>query len=134
LKLTKGTQVNSQTKRTKIQTVIAARPGVVREALRAMLTQFPLLEVSGIASGSLSTLDLVRKHRPALLVIDSGLLQDEVLMLLEQSKQMDPQIQCLVLVGTHRQQEVFQASGADIIILRSEPTERLEDALRNLVC
>jgi len=124
--------VNSQTTLAKIRTVIAARPGVIREALRAMLAQFPLLEVSGIASGSLSTLELVRKFRPALLVIDSGLLQDEILILLEQSKQMYPQIQCLVVTQTLRQKQILLASGADTVILRNEPTERLVEALRKL--
>jgi len=124
--------VNSQTTLAKIRTVIAARPGVIREALRAMLAQIPLLEVSGIASGSLSTLELVRKFRPALLVIDSGLLQDEILILLEQSKQMYPQIQCLVVTQTLRQKQILLASGADTVILRNEPTERLVEALRKL--
>jgi len=124
--------VNSQTKTAKPRTVIAARPGVIRKALRATLAQFPQLEVCGIASGSLSALDLVLKYRPALLVIDSGLLQDEILMLLEQSKQMYPQIQCLVVTETHRQKQILLASGADIVILRNEPTERLVEALRKL--
>ena len=117
--------VNSQTK----LAVIVARPGVVLEALRATLAQVSRLEVCGIASGSLSALKLVRKYNPALLVIDSGLLQDEMLMLLKQSKQMYPQIKCLVVTGSQRQQQIFNASEADIVILRSERIDRMEEAL-----
>ena len=124
--------MNSKTNPAKIRTIIAVRPGVIRNTLRAMLTQFPQIEVSGIASGSLSTLDLVRIYRPALLVIDSGLLQDEVLMLLEQTKQTYQQIQCLVVTETHHQSHTLLASGADFVILRNEPIERLEEALRKL--
>ena len=106
-------------------TIIAARPGVLREALRAMLASFPCLEISGVAGGGLLALSLVRQHKPALLIIDSGLLEDEIAMLLQKVKQEQPQIRCLVLVDTTRQQEAVLAMGADATLLHSEPAGRL---------
>ena len=129
---TKLIRMKNSSNPVKTQAVIAARPGVIREALRATLAQFSRLEVLGVADGGLSTLNLVRKYKPALLVIDSGLLQDEILMLLEQSKEVYPQIQCLVVTETHRRQQILKAAGAETVILRNEPTERLVEALRKL--
>ena len=130
--LTTDSVMSSQPDPAKIQTVIAARPGVVREALRATLALSARFEVRAMASGGLSTLSLVLKYKPALLIIDSGLLEDEIAMLLGQLKQKQPQLHCLVVTETRRQQQTLLALGADTVVLRSEPTERLVEALDNL--
>lgn len=113
----------------KIQTVIAARPGAIREALKSILALFPRLEISGVADGGLSALNLVRQQKPALIVIDSGLLEDEIAALLQKIKQEQPQLRCLLLAETTRQRRVFLALNADAVILRSDTTERLALAL-----
>jgi len=129
---TKLIRMKNSSNPVKTQAVIAARPGVIREALRATLAQFSRLEVLGVADGGLSTLNLVRKYKPALLVIDSGLLQDEILMLLVKAKQEQPEIRCIVVAVTKRQQQNLLAHGADHVILRNEPTERLVESLKDL--
>lgn len=121
--------MSRQTDLPKIPTVIAARPGVIREALQAALVLLPRLEVAGVAGGGLSTLHLVHKQQPALVIIDSGLPEDEILALLRQVKQDLPHVRCLVVAETHRQQQTLLASGADAVMLRSEPTEGLVEAL-----
>jgi DNA-binding NarL/FixJ family response regulator len=121
--------MSNQANSVRLQTVIAVRPGATRRALQATLALFSRLEIAGVAGGGLSTLRLVRQVKPALLIIDSGLLEDEIATLLQQVKQEQPQIRCLALAETHFQQQTLLASGADMVILHSEPTERLVEAL-----
>ena len=109
----------------KIQTVLAARPGAIREALKSTLALFPRLEISGVANGGLSALSLVRQQKPALIIVDPGLLEDEIAVLVQKIKQEQPQIRCLLLAETTRQQNLFLALDADAVILRSDTTERL---------
>jgi DNA-binding NarL/FixJ family response regulator len=124
--------MSSQANSVKLQTVIAARPGAIREALQSILALSSRLEISGVANGGLSALRLVRQLKPALVVIDSGLLDDEIAMLLEQIKEEQPQTRCLVVAENTRQREAFLALGTDAVVLRSEPTERLVEALEKI--
>jgi len=117
---------------TKIPTIIAARPGGIRKSLRATLESIPWLEIRGIANGGLSAMSLVREYKPLFLIIDSGLLQEEIEMLLQKTKQEQKKIMCLVVAETSRQQQILTNSGADRVILRSEPTERLIESLEEL--
>ena len=130
--LTIGSVMNNQADSAKIQAVIAARPGIGREVLRAIVGLLPQIEVAGIVGGGLSVLNLVQKNPPSLLIIDSGLPEDEMVALLTHIKQDQSQIRCLVLAETTRQQATFMALGADAAVLRSEPTERLTEALDNM--
>jgi len=116
----------------KISTIVVSRPGVMRQALGAALALLPQIEITGDAGGGLSALNLICKNRPALLIIDWGLPEDEMTALLRQSKQEQLQLRCLVLAETSWQQETALAMGADVVVLRSEPTERLVQALKNL--
>jgi len=117
--------MNNQLDVAKIQTVLAARPGAIREALKSTLALFPRLEISGVANGGLSALSLVRQQKPALIIVDPGLLEDEIAVLVQKIKQEQPQIRCLLLAETTRQQNLFLALDADAVILRSDTTERL---------
>jgi len=116
----------------KVSTIIVSRPGVIRQALRATLALLPQIDIAGAAGGGLSALHLVCQNRPGLLIIDSGLPDDETLALLRQIKQEQPHVRCLVVAETSRQQAAVLALGADAVLLRSEPTERLVEALNNI--
>ncbi len=124
--------MNIQPDVAKVQAVIVAQPGVIREVLRTIVGLLPQIEVTGTVGGGLSALNLVQKNPPSLLIIDSGLPEDEMVALLSRIKQEQPQIRCLVLANTTRQQEAFLALGADAVVLHSEPTERLTEALDNM--
>ncbi len=112
--------------------IIASRPGVMRGALRAMLELSPHIQVVGVAGGGLSALDLARRYRPALIVVDCGLAEDEMLALLRQTKQEQPDTHCLVLAETSRQQQAMLAAGADAVLLRGEPAERIAEVLEEM--
>jgi DNA-binding NarL/FixJ family response regulator len=116
----------------KVATIIVSRPGIIRQALRTMLALLPQIEITAAFDGGLSVLESACQHRPALLVIDLSLPEDEIMALLRQIKQEQPLVHCLVVAETTRQQAAVLAQGADAVILRSDPSERLVDALNNM--
>lgn len=130
--LTGASAMSNPVNLAKIQTVIAARPGAIREAMKSTLALFPQLEISGMADGGLSALNMVRQQKPALIVIDSGLLEGEITMLLQKIIQDHLQIWCLVFADTTRQKEMFIGLGADAVILHNEPVDHLAQVLNNI--
>ncbi len=113
----------------KVPTIIISRPGVMRQALGTLLALVSQIEITGDASGGLSAMNLISSNPPALLIIDSGLPEDELTALLRQVKREQPQVRCLVLADTSLQKEAVLTLGADVVVLRSEPTERVGEAL-----
>jgi DNA-binding NarL/FixJ family response regulator len=121
------------TKKQVLRTLIAARAGVVQEALRATLSTSPWVEIIGSAGEVPAMLDLVAARQPALLVLDHRLVaEDELVGLVRQLKERQATLQCLVLVETDSQGYQFLAAGARAVLLRDDPTERWQETLAGL--
>lgn len=116
----------------KVRAVIASRPGVLQESLRAILTGSGQVTVIGSAGDGLSALSMVREVQPALLVVDSNLLEDEALSLLKEVKAAWPEVRCLILVQTTGRKKRALAAGADAVVSRNDPLGTLNQALRQL--
>ena len=116
----------------RVRAVIASRPGVMQESLRALLTGSGQVAVAGSAGDGLSALSMVREEQPALLVVDSNLLEDEALSLLKEVKGAWPEVRCLVLVQTTGRKNRALAAGADAVISRNDGGAALNRALRQL--
>lgn len=101
--------------KTKIQTVIVSRPGVMQEALRAGLASASQLEIVKSVGDGLSALDAIHEHQPRLVVIDSNLLEDEIQTLLRHVKEVWPAVCCLVMTMTLRQEKWAITNGADAV-------------------
>lgn len=114
-------------------TVIVSQPGVLREALAALLASYSNIAITGCVSGALLALNLIRQQPPQLLVIDSTLPEDEAIALVQQVKQAWPTVACLVLSITSRTRQEFLNAGADEILPRFSSTEEMEQALRRLL-
>ena len=104
----------------------------MQESLRALLTGSGQVAVIGSAGDGLSALSMVREVQPALLVVDSNLLEDEVLSLLKEVKGAWPEVCCLVLVQTTGRKNRALAAGADAVVSRSDGVGALNQALRLL--
>jgi len=97
-----------------------------------MLTGSGQVAVTGSAGDGLSALSMVREVQPALLVVDSNLLEDEVVSLLREVKGAWPEVRCLVLVQTTGRKNRALAAGADAVVSRNDPAAALTQALRQL--
>jgi DNA-binding NarL/FixJ family response regulator len=116
-----------------VSTVLVSRPGVGREAVRAVLALAPWLEISGTAGDGLTGLNLVRVHQPDLLVVDSNLLEDEILALVKQVKESWFHIRCLVFTTTAGQHQKMLAGGADAALSRDGSLWQLMETLEQVV-
>ena len=104
----------------------------MQDSLRALLTGSGRVLVTASAGDGLSALSMVRDKQPALLVVDSNLLEDETLSLLKEVKRAWPEVRCLVLVQTTGRKNRALAAGADAVVSRNDGVGTLNQVLRQL--
>lgn len=124
--------MSQQTELQRVPMVLVSRPGIRREALRAVLATVPWLEIGGTAGDGLTAINLVRVHQPSLLVVDSNLLEEEILALVKQVKEARSHIRCLVFTDTASQQQRMLAGGADAALVRDGAPRHLNQTLERL--
>lgn len=109
----------------RMSVLIVARPGRIREGLRALLRTIPRIEIVGQVGQGSAALEMVTRERPALVLLNSSLPFEEAWMALKQIKAEWPQTRCIVLVDNIQQQGMAQAAGADGVLLKGFAAETL---------
>jgi len=97
-------------------TALVSRPGIMQQSLRASLAACPGLELVGAYGDGLTALNHVMTDAPALLVIDSNLLDEEVAALLAAVKAQYATTHCVVLIRSSQRAAWARASGADAVV------------------
>ena len=115
-----------------LPTVMVSRPGIMQQSLRASLAACPGVGVVASCGDGLTALNYVAAHRPALLVIDCNLLDEEVEALLAAIKARHASTRCLVLIRSSQREAWARASGADAIIPHGGSMKELIDTLTHL--
>ena len=115
-----------------IPTVIVSRPGIMQHSLRVSLAACPEIVVIASSGDGLSALCQVRQYQPGLLVIDSNLLEEEVVALLSAVKTEQPATRCLVFMQSRQQQKQILAAGADAVALRNGSPQQLQMLLAQI--
>ncbi len=115
-----------QDEQPKIPVVVASRPGMMQQSLRAALSAFVGMSVIASAGDGLSALNQVVRLRPALLVIDSNLLKEEVEALLVSVKAACPATYCVVLLNAHQRGDWAKNSGADGVLDRDASNQHMQ--------
>lgn len=113
-------------------TLIAVMPGRVRDGLEAMLASIPHVEILGEVEDGASTLRMVSRSQPALVLLDADLLNDKNWGILRTIKARWPQTQCLLLTETSRQVQVARNNGADETLFKGFSMAELSQAIRRL--
>ncbi len=116
----------------KVLTLIAVMPGRVRDGLEAMLASIPQVEILGEVEDGASTLRIVARSQPALVLLDADLLNDEDWGILRTIKARWPQMQCLLLTETSRQVQVARNNGADETLFKGFSMAELSQAIQRL--
>ena len=109
----------------RMSVLIVARPGRIREGLRALLRTIPRIEIVGQVGQGSAALEMVTRERPALVLLNSSLPFEETWMALKQIKAEWPQTRCIVLVDNIQEQDMAQAAGADGVLLKGFAAETL---------
>jgi DNA-binding NarL/FixJ family response regulator len=105
--------------------LIVARPGRLRDALRALMATIPQLEIVDQVEDRAVALKMVTEQHPTLILMDSSLPDNEVKVMLEQIKAERSQIYCIVLANTEQQEQLAISAGADEVLLKGFPTANL---------
>jgi DNA-binding NarL/FixJ family response regulator len=111
---------------------MVSRPGIMQQSLRASLTACPGVGVVASCGDGLTALNYVAAYRPALLVIDCNLLDEEVGALVSAVKLYYATTRCVVLTRSSQHNDWARASGADAVIPHAGSMQELMDALAHL--
>ncbi|MDP9268276.1 MAG: response regulator transcription factor [Acidobacteriota bacterium] len=119
----------------KIRIVIADDHAVLRESLAALLESQPDFEVVGKAANGTEALELARKEKPEILVLDLFMPDPdgfEVLRTIDRSGQF---VHSVVLTGSESQLDYAQAVrfGARGLVLKGDDPTKLFTAIRAVV-
>lgn len=100
----------------KLSVLVVCPPGTWQRMLQMSIEAYSFVKVVNVATGSLSASHLAIEQRPDLIVIDSSVPFDDMLVLLRKVKDENQGIKSLVITDTTQQKrKVFQA-GADFTI------------------
>lgn len=116
-----------------ISVLIIARPCHLRDSLRVLLTAIPQVGQVSQADDGPSALSMGAKHRPALVMLDSDLPNNELVTTLGRIKARWPQAHCIVLVDNVQEQQVAEAARADVVLVKGVLAARLFATVEELL-
>jgi chemotaxis response regulator CheB len=99
-----------------IRIIIASRPGAWQRFLQNDLSSYPSVEVVGISTGSLTTLQLSKEHQPDIVLIDASIPPEEAIAIIKSIKLDNPTILTVVIADTKNQQQKLVQSGTDHVL------------------
>jgi DNA-binding NarL/FixJ family response regulator len=111
---------------------IVAKPGPLREALRAALGAMPCVHVVGEVDEPVSALRAHLDPAPALIVLSAENSGLGTLDAWQQIRAHWPEARCIILADTVQQREKARAAGADLVLLKGFAAGRLFAAVEAL--
>jgi len=118
----------------KIRILVVDDENVVREGFVAILRLQDDMQVVGEALDGLQAVQLARKTRPDVVLIDLAMPRQDGLATIPQIKEILPETRILVLTGTAESDRVFQAlkAGALGFLLKDATRAQLLQAIREV--
>ena len=113
--------------------LIVAKPGPLREGLRAALSAMPCMHVVGEVDKATLALRIHLDPAPALILVSAdgpGLGAADTW---EQIRAQWPEARYIILADTVQQQEEAQAAGADLVLLKGFAASQLFVAVETLM-
>ena len=116
----------------RIAIVIADDHAVLRESLAALLQSQPDFDVVGAAADGEEALQLVREHRPQVLVLDLFMPQSDGFDVLRTLDRAGDRVASVVLTGSESQNDYVQVVrlGARGLVLKGDDPRKLFSAIR----
>jgi DNA-binding NarL/FixJ family response regulator len=114
----------------KTRIVFVSEPGVMREAMQAVLAALPQVSIVGLAGGSLSALHLLQQREADVVIIDANIPVDEMLALVRSIKALRLPVACIALASTRSQMRLAVAEGANAALPRRSPPRQISEAIQ----
>ncbi len=105
---------------------------VVRQGLRSLLSQYPDIQVVGEAKGGPTTLELVAKLQPDVILLDIRLAGSSGLNLARQLRHAHPRSHIIILTSYDNESYLLEAAQAGVrgYLLKGASAEVLADTIR----
>lgn len=104
--------------------LLVAEPGPLRDSLYTMLNEILQIGAVGQASDVASAWKAITDRQPALVLLDASLGYNDVMVLLSRLEK-EPRCRSLVLADNIHQKTDIQAAGADVVLIKGFPAEKL---------
>jgi two-component system, NarL family, response regulator LiaR len=118
-----------------IRLLICDDQTIVCEGLRAMLTPVPQMEVVGVANNGVEAIDLTRRLKPDLILMDLKMPKMNGVQATKAIREQFPDVRVLVLTTYDADEWVLDAirNGASGYLLKDTPQEELIKAIINIM-
>ena len=113
--------------------LIVASPGPLRNSLQALMTTMPQIEILAETSDPSALLRMGAEMQPHVVLMDADLPEEQVCYALGQIKAEWSQTRSIVLVEDSQQQQLVQAAGADVALLKGYPAAKLIATIEELL-
>jgi len=118
----------------KIRLLIADDHTMVREGFAAILANYPDIEVIGQAADGIQAVDIIKKDKPDVVLLDMMMPNQDGLTSIPKIKEVSPNTRILVVTAFAENDLVYQAikAGALGYILKDATREQLLQAVRDV--
>ena len=116
----------------KLNVLVLSPPGAWQRILQMSIESYSFVKVVNVASGSLSASQLANEHHPDLIVIDSAVPFDDMLVLIQTVKDENHGTKSLVITDTTQQKRKAIQAGADFTISAYDIESRIGELLNQI--
>ena len=113
--------------------LIVANPGRIRDSLKTMLRAVPHIQTIYQANDAPTASKIISEHRPALVLLDSKLANNDIQSVSRQIKTVSPQTRCIVLVDNIQQQWMAKVADADTVLAIGCPATKFLTIIEGLL-
>jgi DNA-binding NarL/FixJ family response regulator len=116
----------------KLSVLVVSPPGTWQRLLQMSIEAYSFVKVVNVATGSLSASQLANEQRPDLIVIDSSVPFDDMLVLIRKVKAENHGMKSLVITDTTQQKRKVIQAGADFTISAYDVESRIGELLNQI--
>jgi DNA-binding NarL/FixJ family response regulator len=113
--------------------LIAARPGPLRDGLRALVKAIPQIKTVHQAGDIPSACQTIAKHRPTLVLLDGSMNGNGIESLLKTIRVQKAGCRCILLAENIQQQQEAIAAGVDVVLPQGFPAAKLFETVDKLL-
>ncbi|MBI3967109.1 MAG: response regulator transcription factor [Chloroflexi bacterium] len=116
-----------------VRVVVVGKPGPVRDGLCALLTAIPQIDLVDQADNLQAALPDFGQRRPALVVIDSDVADNDIVAMLLEMRTGWPDARCVAFADDPGQQRAAKAAGASAALLKGARAAEIVNILECLL-
>ncbi|MDP4180719.1 MAG: response regulator transcription factor [Bacillota bacterium] len=119
-----------------IKVIIAEDMDILRESLKYMIESDPDMEVVGLASNGLEAIDLCRKHKPDIALMDIKMPKCDGIESTKHIRAEIPSTKVIILTTFEDEQSIYNAIevGVDGYITKDIIPNQLQQSIKTVVC